>query len=156
MLCPRFGPARELLNTTAMRPRGWLLATVLLLAGCTHRTEERKLLQSIEPVQSWAATLDYVSHQWLLNRVPTAYARRCAESAADAAAQGLKSIDESQASHDLRDSLRVEVKDAAKHADSLEHAFASADHAAAERDAARFGAIRTHLEAVKKKYEDAS
>src|SRR5689334_22397502 len=115
--------------------RRWVLFAIVLFLQCSPRTAEEKLLGSTKTATAWDATLPFVAHQWLGNRVPQTYARRCAVSASVEIDGAIRAVDRSSARSVLRTSLRHELDAAAASTASLERAFARGDRTAIAREA---------------------
>lgn len=135
-----------------MQARAALLAVFLVLC-CARRTEEQKLVSSLSAAKSWMATLPFVAEQWLGNRVPDAYTRRCLDSADKEIRKGLQSIERSRASAELRDRLHRALDRAAVSTSSVKRALDVSDRAAVARETARFESIHEELDSIGKAYE---
>jgi hypothetical protein len=120
-----------------------------LLGACGKQTPEQDLLQKVEPVASWLATLQMTGEKWTANSVPATFVRTTAEAAGDAFEQAAQDGRDSQARPALRDPLRALISESRSAGDRLRSAAEADDPRAAPpvlRDLAalqaRFAALR--------------
>lgn len=103
------------------------LLVLLLLTGCSHRSEDEKLIQSMSGAKSWAASLAYSTELWVKNRVPTSLVRNGAKSVRKEVESGRKAIEKSKASAALKKQLGDDLSALDSAAGAVERAIASHD-----------------------------
>jgi hypothetical protein len=82
---------------------------VVLLAACTHKTPEEKLLDRVDSSISWIATLQFAGEEWLANSVPTSFIRASVKAAKKDMQNATAAIERSPARRELRDALRAQL-----------------------------------------------
>ena len=117
--------------------RDWLLvAGACLLTACA--SDAQKCSAALDAAQSWLATVDMVSHVWMLIRVPTRYARQTLKEARSQLESGGETIAQLDVDRGLRRQATSELHAAAQATDTI--------LAAVGRDDAR--AVAMHLHAI--------
>ena len=129
------------------------MIVLTLLAACTQRSEEEKLLGTMSATGSWAASLSYIGAQWLANRVPTRYVADSIEAAQKEAGKARKAIEKSKASAGLRNRLRANVQQLDESASALDRAIEKRDLGSVTREVERCARVHEELDAIREEYK---
>src|SRR5437762_4203378 len=105
----------------------YVAIATLLLAACSSKSADEKLLDAIEPATSWVATLQFASEKWLGNSVPTRFVTAAVGGAQKELDKAEKSVERSQADKELRDKIRAQLEIANGAAGKLKSAVENGD-----------------------------
>jgi hypothetical protein len=86
-----------------------LFLAIALVAACSHKSEDEKLLDAADPAASWSATLQLAAEKWLGNSVPSSFARATIDAADKALDKAGKAVAQSEGSRQLRDAIKVQL-----------------------------------------------
>ena len=136
-----------------MRTQLCWFAIAVALAACSHKPPDQKLADDIEPATSWIATLDFASADWLANRVASAFIRESVKSAQKALDKARKAAEQSKASEQLRDAVKLQLRSATDAADALSGAVERGDRNAVQRARSRFSAAYAALNQIEKQHQ---
>ncbi len=119
---------------------------VLILAACSHEKAEEKLLKDVQPAISWVATLHFAAQQWSAGDVPGAYIRLTVMEAEKAFDEAATSIDQSQASKNLRDDVLRQIQISRAAADRLQQSVEKEDRDSVAKCAEQFASASAVLQ----------
>src|SRR4051794_3506495 len=96
------------LQPAAVRRCGAILALMAAAAifACQHKSPEQELLDQVEPVGSWIATLQMAGEKWGTNSVPASFVRSSSKVARKAFATAAEEAAKSRARPVVRLPLR--------------------------------------------------
>jgi len=123
-----------------------VLLAVVILAACNQRTAEEKLLKDIEPAISWVATLHFAAQQWSAGDVPGTYVRLTVDEAEKAFDKATTSIDQSQASKNLRDDVLRQIQISRAAAKRLQQSIEKEDRDSVAKCAEQFASASAVLQ----------
>jgi hypothetical protein len=127
--------------------------TVLVLAAvlaCQHKSPEQELLDQVEPVGSWIATLQMAAEKWGANSVPTSFVKTTCKAADKDLDQAAEETAKSKARPEVRDPLRQLISQAQAAEAGLRKAAEANDRPGVSRQAGQLAALRRRFEAWKK------
>lgn len=116
-----------------------LFLAIALIAACSHKSEDEKLLDAADPAASWSATLQLAAEKWLGNSVPSSFARATIDAAGKAFDKTGKQVAQSQGSQKLRDAIKVQLDNVQAAAGDFKQAIEKNDRRAVAACAHRFG-----------------
>src|SRR5437867_4944466 len=125
--------------------RRWVIL-LLLIAACSHKTPEQKLLDDVDPAASWVATLQLAGEKWLADSVPTSFVRGCVGGAEKEFDKTSKAIGKSPARPALRDKIRRQIEIARAAAGHLKEAVQKNDRLAVADSVKQFAAAHAALQ----------
>ena len=114
-------------------------------ATCRQQSPEQKLLKDIDPAASWMATLQFAGEQWLANSVPTRFVRATAHAAQKDLKKTARTVEQSQASRSLRDTVRRQIDVATAAAAAVDRAVQDNDRRTVAMSVQRFAAAHEVL-----------
>src|SRR5436309_5678 len=126
--------------------RRCVILVLLLLAACSHKTPEQKLLDDVDPAASWVATLQLAGEKWLADSVPTSFVRGCVGGAEKEFDKTSKAIGKSPARPALRDKIRRQIEIARAAAGHLKEAVEKNDRLAVADSVKQFAAAHAALQ----------
>jgi hypothetical protein len=115
------------------------------LAACRQQSPEQKLLKDVDPAASWMATLQFAGEQWLANSVPTRFVRATVHAAQKDLKKTTRTVDESQASQSLRDTVRHQIDVTTAAAAAVDRAVQDNDRRTVAISVQRFAAAHEVL-----------
>ena len=110
-----------------MNVRSRLVALLILLVACTHKTPEQKLLDDVDSAVSWVGTLQFAGEKWLSNSVPSSFVRATVDGAKKDFDKTTKTIAKSPARKELRDSIGNQIELAQAAAEHVKEAIEKND-----------------------------
>ena len=119
---------------------------IALIAACSHKTADEKLLDATDPVASWSATLQLAAERWLGNSVPSSFARATVDAATKEFDKTGKEVAQSQASQRLRDAIKVQLDNLHAAAGDFKQAIEKNDRRAVAACAHRFAEANQALQ----------
>ena len=128
--------------------RHLILAAILLVAACSHKSEDEKLLDAADPAASWTGALQLAAEKWLANSVPSSFARATVDAADKAFDKTDKAIAQSQARQELRDSIKRQLEVAQAAAGDFKQAIEKNDRHTVVECALRFAAASAALQQI--------
>jgi hypothetical protein len=123
----------------------------LTLAACVHKTPEQKLLDTIDPANSWIATLQFAGEKWLTNSVPTRFVHTTVAAANKDFDKVGKSLDQSDAPRAMVDTVRHELQVAIAAAGDVNRAVEKGDRRTVAISVRRFAAAHAALQQLHQK-----
>jgi hypothetical protein len=126
--------------------RHFVFLAVALIAACSHKTPDEKLLDAADPAASWSATLQLAAEKWLTNSVPSSFARATVEAATKEFDKTGKEVAQSQASQQLRDSIKVQLDNLQAAAGDFKQAIEKNDRRAVAACRQRFAEANQALQ----------
>ena len=127
-------------------PRLFVCLAIALIAACSHKTADEKLLDAADPVASWSATLQLASETWLANSVPSSFARATVDAARKEFDKTGKEVAQSQARQQLRDAIKVQLDNLQAAAGDFKQAIEKNDRRTVAACAHRFGEANQALQ----------
>ncbi len=128
-----------------------LFVAMVLLAACSRKTPEQKLLDEVHPALSSVATLQFAGESWLTDRVPTAFVRRSATAAENALDAATKSLEQSPARTTLREGIRRQLEVAHAAAEQLRQAIENDDRRSVRESIQRITSANAALQRLAQK-----
>jgi hypothetical protein len=125
--------------------RHHVLILCAALAACRQQSPEQKLLKDIDPAASWIATLQFAGEKWLANSVPTQFVRATVHAAQKDLKKTTRTVDQSQASQSLRDTVRHQIDAATAAAAVVDRAVQDDDRRTVAMSVQRFAAAHEVL-----------
>lgn len=126
------------------RRRLW--CAILLIAACSHKTPDQKLLAAAEPAASWIATLQMAAEKWLGNSVPSRFVRATVDAANAAFDKTGKEIAQSDARQELRQAIKRQLEVAQAASGDFKQAVVKNDRRVVANCAQRFAAAHSALQ----------
>ena len=118
----------------------------LLVAACGHKTAEQKLLDTIDPADSWIAALQLTGEKWLTNSVPTKFVRTTVDSAKKNLEKVDQALDHSDAPRPMIEAVRHQLEVATAAAGDITQAVQLNDRRAVAISVRRFAAAHAALQ----------
>ena len=119
---------------------------ILLIAACSHKTPDQKLLEAAEPAASWIATLQMTAEKWLGNSVPSRFVRATVDAANAAFEKSGKDVARSDARQELRDAIKRQLEVAQAASGDFKQAVGKNDRRTVASCAQRFAAAHSALQ----------
>jgi hypothetical protein len=123
-----------------------LWCAILLIAACSHKTSDQKLLEAAEPAASWIATLQMTAEKWLGNSVPSLFVRATVDAANAAFDKTGKAVAQSEARQELRDAIKRQLEIAQAASRDFKQAVGKNDRRLVAICAQRFAAAHSALQ----------
>jgi hypothetical protein len=127
-------------------PRHLVLFFCVAIAACGHKTPEQKLLDTIDPADSWIATLQLTGEKWLANSVPTRFVRSTVDAAKKDFEKVGKALDQSDAPRPMILTVRHQLEVATAAAGDVSQAVQKNDRRTVEMSVRRFAAAHAALQ----------
>lgn len=127
-----------------------ILAGSFLLA-CQKKPPEEELLQKVEPVGSWLASLEMLGRKWAANSIPSSFAQNTLSAARKALDQAAEETAKSEARPGVRAPLGQLVSEAQAACGVLEHGIEAGDRGAVARETGRLAELHKRFESLMKK-----
>ena len=118
----------------------------MLVAACGHKTPEQKLLDTIDPADSWIATLQLTGEKWLTNSVPTKFVRTTVDSAKKDLEKVGKTLDQSDAPRPMIETARHQLEVATAAAGDISQAVQDNDRRTVAISVRRFADAHAALQ----------
>ena len=138
----------------AIRLSGLLLLLPLLTA-CQHQSPAVQVQAELKTASSWAATARMVGEKWSGGAVPTRYARRSLEAAADALEESENALNTlaqgvQVAGRDLRPEALAEIQKLKQVIAQMSAAIEKQDRAAMTAQISQLSAVEREIAALKR------
>jgi hypothetical protein len=126
--------------------RRHLCCAILLIAACSHKTPDQKLLEAAEPAASWTAALQMTAEKWLGNSVPSRFVRATVDAANAAFDKTESDAAQSDARQELRDAIKRQLEIAQAASGDFKQAVGNNDRRVVANCARRFAAAHSALQ----------
>lgn len=127
-----------------------VVLTALTLPACQKKPPEEDLLEKVEPVGSWLASLEMTGRKWLANSVPTSFVKNTLSAAGKAFDKAAEETAKSEARPGTRAPLGQLMAEARAAGSGLRRGIEAGDRGAVAREVGRLAELHRRFEVIEK------